>query len=71
MSPPAQTPHSRKRIYFSLFYSVVHVVNFMSPTIYWTILVPKGRGHFPKEEELSVSSGQYLPHLLCCLQVFC
>ncbi|KAK0645752.1 hypothetical protein B0T16DRAFT_146212 [Cercophora newfieldiana] len=78
MSPPAQKPESRKRFYFSLFYSVVHVVALMNATIYWTVLVPKGLGHFPKgdEEELSMSSreeffGQGWFQPFCLINLWC
>ncbi|KAK4194138.1 hypothetical protein QBC40DRAFT_239136 [Triangularia verruculosa] len=50
MSPPLQTPQSRKRFYFSIFYTVVHVFVFMNSLIYWTVLVPQGYGHFPQGE---------------------
>ncbi|KAK4450809.1 hypothetical protein QBC34DRAFT_65872 [Podospora aff. communis PSN243] len=75
MSPPRQTPYSRKRFFFSLFYSVVHVVAFMNAFIYWTVLVPKGHGHFPKgdgeggnkggdkgEEHLTSSTDEFFGH---------
>ncbi|KAM7195766.1 hypothetical protein V8F20_007336 [Naviculisporaceae sp. PSN 640] len=48
MSPPIQTPGSRKRLYFSLFYTIVHVFAAMNVIIYWVILVPNGHGHLPK-----------------------
>ncbi|KAK0715068.1 hypothetical protein B0H67DRAFT_233442 [Lasiosphaeris hirsuta] len=56
MSPPVQTIHSRKRFYFSLFYTVVHVVVFMNVIIYWTVLVPNGYGRFPEGEAEEDSS---------------
>lgn len=62
MTPPQQTPYSRKRFYFSLYYTIVHVVVFMNVLIYWSVLVPKGHGHFPKggdsDEEESISAGR-------------
>ncbi|KAK4651970.1 hypothetical protein QC762_607200 [Podospora pseudocomata] len=51
MSPPLQTPKSRKRLYFSIFYTISHVFVFMNTLIYWCILVPKGYGHLPKGKE--------------------
>ncbi|KAK0721656.1 hypothetical protein B0T26DRAFT_643757 [Lasiosphaeria miniovina] len=56
MSPPIQTLHSRKRLYFSLFYTFVHVVVFMNAIIYWTVLVPAEHGHFPKKDEAADES---------------
>ena len=57
MTPPVQTARSRKRFYFSLFYTIVHVVVFMNALIFWTVLVPQDHGHLPKKgddaEELS------------------
>lgn len=50
MSPPAQTMQTRKRFYFSLFYTIVHVFAIMNVIIYWSVLVPKGHGHFPKDD---------------------
>ncbi|KAK0636998.1 hypothetical protein B0T17DRAFT_504384 [Bombardia bombarda] len=50
MSPPVQTMHSRKRFYFSVFYTAVHVFAFMNVIIYWAVSVPNGHGHFPKGE---------------------
>lgn len=49
MQPPQQTGNSRGRFYFSLFYSVVHVYSLMLTVIYWTVLVPNGHGHLPKD----------------------
>jgi hypothetical protein len=46
-SPPIQTAYSRKRFYYSLFYTLVHVWVFMNAISYWTVLVPHGHGHFP------------------------
>ncbi|KAH8895834.1 hypothetical protein GQ53DRAFT_854040 [Thozetella sp. PMI_491] len=48
MAPPVQTTHSRKRFYFSLFYTAVHVFTFMNTIIYWTVLVPQDHGHLPQ-----------------------
>lgn len=50
MSPPIQTIHSRKRFYFSLFYTIVHVFAVLNVILYWAVLVPKGHGHFPTGE---------------------
>ncbi len=48
MQPPQQIAYSRRRFYFSLFYTLVHVYSFMITIIYWTVLVPNGHGHLPK-----------------------
>lgn len=48
MSPPEQTADSRRRFYFSLFYTVAHVFALMNVAVYWTILVPNGHSHWPK-----------------------
>lgn len=50
MSPPEQPSYSRRRFYFSLFYSLVHVYSFMVTLIYWAVLVPQGHGHLPKHD---------------------
>lgn len=47
MSPPEQTADSRKRFYFSLFYTVTHVFALMNVFLYWTIQVPNGHAHWP------------------------
>ncbi|KAK4463947.1 hypothetical protein QBC42DRAFT_322538 [Cladorrhinum samala] len=47
LSPPVQTPQSRKRFYFSVFFTIVHVFAIMNCVIYWTVLVPLGYGKFP------------------------
>lgn len=47
MSPPEQTADSRKRFYFSLFYTVTHVFALLNVFIYWTIQVPNGHSHWP------------------------
>ena len=47
MSPPVQTTHSRKRFYFSVFYTVVPVFAIMNVLNFWTILVPHDQGHLP------------------------
>jgi len=47
MSPPGQSIHSSKRLYFSLFYAVVHVFVLMNALIYWFVLVPKGKAQWP------------------------
>ncbi|KAK0743675.1 hypothetical protein B0T18DRAFT_490343 [Schizothecium vesticola] len=49
MSPPTTTIHSRKRLYFSLFYTAAHVFVLMNALIYWAVLVPKGKGQWPGE----------------------
>ncbi|KAK1836568.1 hypothetical protein QBC39DRAFT_378112 [Podospora conica] len=49
MSPPTATTHSRKRLYFSIFYTTVHVFVLMNALIYWFVLVPKGKGQWPGE----------------------
>jgi hypothetical protein len=58
MSPPVQTANSRKRFYFSIFYTAVHVFCFMNTVIYWTVLVPQGHGHFAKPDEPTGNPGQ-------------
>ncbi|KAK4189435.1 hypothetical protein QBC35DRAFT_545788 [Podospora australis] len=66
LSPPHQTPYSRKRFYFSLFYTVTHVFVLINSFIYWAILVPQGYGHLPEgkgegggdEEPASPSSAE-------------
>jgi len=50
MSPPFQTIRSRKRLYFSLFYTLVHVFAILNVILYWAMLVPKSLGHFPTGE---------------------
>ncbi|KAK3935571.1 hypothetical protein QBC46DRAFT_358152 [Diplogelasinospora grovesii] len=47
MSPPFQTLRSRNRLYFSLFYTAVHVFVFTNALLYWGVAVPLGHGHFP------------------------
>ncbi|KAJ4385546.1 hypothetical protein N0V93_009975 [Gnomoniopsis smithogilvyi] len=47
MSPPEQTADSRKRFYFSLFYTVTHVFALLNVFIYWTLQVPSGHAHWP------------------------
>ncbi len=47
MQPPQQIGYSRRRFYFSLFYTLVHVYSFMLTFIFWIILVPNGHGHMP------------------------
>lgn len=47
MSPPEQTADSRKRFYFSLFYTVTHVFALMNVFLYWTVQVPSGHAHWP------------------------
>lgn len=47
LSPPEQTLDSRRRFYFSLFYTVTHVFALMSVVIYWAILLPNGHSHWP------------------------
>ena len=58
MSPPTQTAHSRKRFYFSLFYTAVHVFTFMNTLIYWTVLVPQEHGHLPQPDVPSGNPGE-------------
>jgi hypothetical protein len=53
MLPPDQGPFSRKRLYFSIFYTAVHVFVFMNALIHWTIMVPQGHGHWPTPAEPS------------------
>lgn len=48
MSPPAQGPDSRQRLYFSLFYTITHVFALLNTLHYWGVLVPNGHGHGPK-----------------------
>ncbi|KAK7748702.1 hypothetical protein SLS53_000724 [Cytospora paraplurivora] len=47
MSPPEQRPDSRRRFYFSLFYTVTHVFALLNVVHYWAILVPNGHKHWP------------------------
>lgn len=47
MSPPEQTADSRKRLYFSLFYTVTHVFALLNVVVYWTMQVPHGHAHWP------------------------
>lgn len=46
MSPPEQTSDSRKRFYFSLFYTVTHVFALLLVMTYWAIQVPNGHAHW-------------------------
>ncbi|KAK3389189.1 hypothetical protein B0H63DRAFT_463150 [Podospora didyma] len=78
MSPPVQTARSRKRFYFSLFYTIVHVVVFMNALIFWTVLVPQDHGHLPKGHEAEsysdvgdfFSDGWFEPFCVLNLWVF-
>lgn len=56
MSPPEQTSDSRRRFYFSLFYTVTHVFALMDVAIYWTVLVPNGHAHWPSGDGSDSSS---------------
>lgn len=47
MSPPQQTADSRKRFYFSLFYTVTSVFALLNLVVYWTLQVPHGHSHWP------------------------
>lgn len=47
MSPPEQRPDSRRRFYFSLFYTVTHVFALLNVVHYWAVLVPNGHKHWP------------------------
>ncbi|PSS05221.1 hypothetical protein BD289DRAFT_501848 [Coniella lustricola] len=49
LSPPEQTPDSRRRFYFSLFYTVAHVFALTNVMVYWTIMVPNGHAHWPAQ----------------------
>lgn len=56
MSPPEQNADSRRRFYFSLFYTVTHVFALMNVAIYWTILVPNGHAHWPSGDAANSAS---------------
>ncbi|CAN8102680.1 unnamed protein product [Discula destructiva] len=47
MSPPEQTADSRRRFYFSLFYTVTQVFALLNVVVYWTFQVPNGHSHWP------------------------
>lgn len=47
LSPPTQTIDSRKRFYFSLFYTVTHTFALLLVVTYWAIEVPNGHAHWP------------------------
>lgn len=44
LSPPVQKPHEHKDLYFSLFYTTVHVFSLVSALVFWAVLVPTGHG---------------------------
>ncbi|KAK4228604.1 hypothetical protein QBC38DRAFT_361521 [Podospora fimiseda] len=81
LSPPVQTPQSRNRFYFSIFYTIVHVFVIMNCVIYWALLVPLGYGKFPggKDkggESVSTSSaetffGDYWFQPFCLINLYC
>lgn len=48
MSPPEQTAESRRRFYFSLFYTVTHAFSLLLVVVYWTLQVPHGHSHWPE-----------------------
>lgn len=50
LSPPEQTADSRKRFYFSLFYTVAHVFALMLAMNYWTVQVPNGHSHWSGDD---------------------
>lgn len=60
MSPPEQTSDSRRRFYFSLFYTVTHVFALMLVATYWTILVPNGHAHWPSGGDDVEGSGYFV-----------
>lgn len=60
MSPPEQLPGSRRRLYFSLFYTITHVFALMNVVIYWAVLVPSGHDHWPSKGSDDVSSGFFV-----------
>ncbi|KUI54497.1 hypothetical protein VP1G_01907 [Cytospora mali] len=47
MSPPEQRPGSRRRFYFSLFYSVTHAFSLLNVVNYWAVLGITFEGWFP------------------------
>jgi len=57
MSPPSES--YRKRIYFSLFFSVVHVYAFLNALVFWTVLVPQGHGHLPGDDNTKKPSEMF------------
>ncbi|KAK4170075.1 hypothetical protein QBC43DRAFT_198532 [Cladorrhinum sp. PSN259] len=79
LSPPVQTPQSRKRFYFSIFFTIVHVIVIMNCVIYWAVLVPQSYGKFPggdEGESLSPSSaetffGDYWLQPFCLINLYC
>ncbi|KAI4592288.1 hypothetical protein KJ359_011347 [Pestalotiopsis sp. 9143b] len=46
MSPPSRVESSRKRLFFSMFYTVTHIFTFTNTIMYWAVLVPTGNGGF-------------------------
>lgn len=60
MSPPEQSAISRRRFYFSLFYTVAHVFALMNVTIYWTVLVPNGHSHWPSGDGTDSNSSLFV-----------
>ncbi|KAK3989346.1 hypothetical protein QBC44DRAFT_350600 [Cladorrhinum sp. PSN332] len=81
LSPPVQTSQSRKRFYFSIFFTIVHVIVIMNCVIYWSVLVPQGYGKFPGggdegAESVSISSaetffGDYWFQPYCLINLYC
>lgn len=55
MSPPNQTVHSRNKLHFRLFYTVVHVFVLMNVIIFWAVLVPMDMAICPREKKAKSS----------------
>lgn len=49
ISPPEQRPDSRRRFYFSLFYTITHVFTLMNVVIHWAVTVPSGHDQWPSK----------------------
>jgi hypothetical protein len=54
LSPPVQKPHEHKDLYFSLFYTTVHVFSLISALVFWTVLVPTGHGSLASLDEVVI-----------------
>jgi hypothetical protein len=49
-----QKPNDHKDLYFSLFYTAVHVFALINALVFWAILVPSGHAHVAGMDEVVI-----------------
>ncbi|RKU46259.1 hypothetical protein DL546_006354 [Coniochaeta pulveracea] len=71
LSPPVQKPHEHKDLYFSLFYTTVHVFSLVSALVFWAVLVPTGHGSLNSLDGVVIWGKLVAPFSSGWLQSFC